>query len=158
MRIALYKNDSPQNAATKEVTNKGTITGVLKDKTSVTDPVVIIQTANLPDFNYFRIPDFGRSYFLMNVVSVAKNLWEIHGHCDVLSSFWADIAKCQCIIARSESNRNTLLIDTELWVTARSRYGFAKSTQQPLIGNNATKRFVIILPGSGTGTSQPTTP
>lgn len=153
MRIALYKNDSPQNAATKEVLNKGTLEGVLKDKTSVTDPVVIIKAAELPDFNYFRIPQFGRSYFLMNLVSVTNNLWEIHGHCDVLSSFWADIAKCQCIIARSESNRNSLLVDTQLWVTARSRYGFIKSTQQPLTGNSATKRFVMILPGSGTGTT-----
>lgn len=153
MNIVLKRNSSPANQAVKSLTTVTTLSGTMRNGADVTNPVILIESSTIPSFNYFTIEAFGRSYFLTNLVSVNDGLWEIHGHCDVLSSFWSEIKNCECIINRSSSNRNPLLIDKQLWVTARSRYGTIKSQYQPLLGGTATKRFVMVLPGSGTGTT-----
>lgn len=153
MNIVLKRNASPANQAVKSLTTVTTLSGTMRNGADVTNPVILIESSTIPSFNYFTIEAFGRSYFLTNLVSVNDGLWEIHGHCDVLSSFWSEIKNCECIINRSSSNRNPLLIDKQLWVTARSRYGTIKSQYQPLLGGTATKRFVMVLPGSGTGTT-----
>lgn len=157
MNIILQTNSSPNNKAVKSLTTVATISGTLREPSSLTDPVILIESTTVPTFNYFSVASFNRSYFLTDIISVGNKLWEIHGHCDVLSSFWSEIKECECIINRSSSNRNNYLIDKQLWVTAKSRYGTIKSQYQPLIGGTATKRFVMVLPGSGVGTTPSST-
>ena len=152
MTINLYRNNSPQTKAVKSLVSAGSVTGELREDSSITDPAIVFTFSGVPNFNYFDIPDFSRKYFVTDLTSVGNSLWLVEGHCDVLSSFWNEIKECECIIGRCASNRNPLLIDNKLLVTARSRYAVQKSTLQPLMGGTATKRYVLILPGSGTGT------
>lgn len=152
MTIELYQNKSPQNKAVKKLTSVGSVDGDMRENSSVVEPQFVFTLTGVPTFNYFKVAAFSRSYFVTDLVSVGNSMWMVRGHCDVLSSFWNEIKECDCIIGRSSSNRNSNLIDNQLLVTARSRYAVQKSTLQPLMGGGATKRYVLILPGSGTGT------
>lgn len=152
MNIVLCKNASPENKANKSITVVSTISGTLREDTSIVNPVFLVELDSVPTFNYVKVADFSRNYFVTDIISVAKKLWEIHCHCDVLTSFWSEIQSAECIISRSASNRNPLLIDKQLWVTGRSRYATIKSSNQPLTTGTASRRFVMILPGSGVGT------
>lgn len=151
MNISLYRNTSPKNYATKSLTLLESISGTLKDSSSIINPVVLVHYETLPNFNYFEIPMFNnRKYFLTNLISVGTKLWEIHGHCDVLSSFWAETKECDCIISRSASNRNNYLVDTQLLTTAKNKYGLIPSSNQPLISETEpTLHYLIVLPGAG---------
>lgn len=151
MTITTYRNASPTNKAVKSLTTVDTIEGDMREDSSIVEPEFVFRYSGVPTFNYFTVSAFSRSYFVTDLISVGNSLWMVRGHCDVLSSFWNEIRTAECIIARSSSNRNPLLIDDKLMVTARSRYGTKKSSQQPLMGGTATRRFVMILPGSGTG-------
>lgn len=151
MNISLYRNTSPRNKAVKKLTLLESISGTLKDSSSIVDPIIMIHYETLPNFNYFEIPMFNnRKYFLTDLISVGTKLWEIHGHCDVLSSFWAETKECDCIISRSTSNRNDFLIDTQLMTTAKNRYGLIPSQYQPLKNyESATRRYVLVVAGAG---------
>ncbi|MBR3599318.1 MAG: hypothetical protein IKL53_05490 [Lachnospiraceae bacterium] len=59
------------------------------------------------------IPDFGRYYFINDVVSVRNGLWEVHGHVDVLMSFSTGIKGCSATLKRQENLFNMYLDDPE---------------------------------------------
>ena len=58
-----------------------------------------------------QIPTFGRSYFITSIKSVRNGIFEVTGHCDVLSSFYSEIIKNKAIILRQEHKFNLLLND-----------------------------------------------
>ena len=153
MTINTYNNSSPNNKVTKSLTVGDVLTGYLREGTSLENPVVIIESDSVPSFNYAEIPDFNRKYFVTTIRSVTTKLWEIHMHCDVLSTYWEYIKQSECLVNRSESKRTADLVDTELWCTADSLYGVKKFSQQPLTGGTATKRFVMVVPGAGVAPS-----
>lgn len=123
MHIYLY-----QNTASERKVNKSPflvlvmdMDGFLRDESSVTNPIVMLetrasrqriqaegedveasgdlieydyQTADaLPEFNYAYIPDFNRYYFVSEIVSVRTGLWRVSMRCDVLMSFKSDFIK-----------------------------------------------------------------
>jgi hypothetical protein len=155
--ITLYRNDSPKNQAVKTLSQILTLTGTLKTESSIVDPVVLIEYDAPINFNYFKIPSFNdRYYFVEDIVSVGTKLWELHGHCDVLSSFWSTIRQCDCIISRSGTNRRNYMVDPMLMTTVKSKFGIQKSTLQPLASGTALKRFVMVLVGSGAASTPST--
>lgn len=149
MTISLYNNSSPHNSVTKELTAVATITGYLRDGTTIIDPAIMVEQASLPQFNYMIIPELERRYFVTNVSSVVTKLWTIRGHVDVLSTYWDSIKSSECIVSRNEYKRTADLVDPEVWVTADSLYGVRKFSAQPLMNTNTTNRFVAVLAGAG---------
>ena len=109
--IILQYNTSEKNAINKTLTNIATVSGVLKNATSIIDPVILIEgdLTNYVGCNYCTISVFGRYYFVNDIVSVRNGLFEIHCHCDVLSSFSSHILANKGIIYRQESNWNLYL-------------------------------------------------
>lgn len=150
MTIELYNCSSNPIEVNKTLTAVATLTGTLKQGTSMVNPVIQIEMATVPSFNYMIIPEFSRRYFVNNIYSVYNNLWEIHGHCDVLSTYWSSIRTADCIINRNEFVRTKDLVDSEMWFTADSKFGLAKFSQQPLTGSPPTTRYVMVLAGAGT--------
>ena len=105
MNIVLMINDDPKNTINKSPAAVVTLAGSLKDGSSVTDPVVLVEMASLPAANYAHIPDFnGRYYYIKDIVNVTNTLWEIHLHVDVLKTYANAIMKAPCIIAKTASN------------------------------------------------------
>ena len=111
--ITLQINSSEKNKLDKEITDIATVSGVLKEDTSIIDPVIKIER-NLSDYvncNYITIPEFGRKYFVNNIRSVRYGLVEFSCHVDVLSSFADSIRTNKAIIKRQENNWNLYLND-----------------------------------------------
>ena len=113
--INLQRNTSPSNKVHKDlVTIKG-VTGVLRQGTSILDPVILIEESVpsnvVSTANYCYISEFSRYYFITDVRSTNNGLWEISLHVDVLMSWETEIRAQSGIIARSQNKFNLYLDD-----------------------------------------------
>ena len=108
-------NKSPKETIDKDVQypTAGQKTGILKDSTSVTDPVIIVDGIShlFTAYNYFEIPDFHRKYFITELVSYRKGLVQISGHCDILSSASAIVKLQPCIVSYAQTGFNRKIND-----------------------------------------------
>lgn len=104
MIIALKTNHSPKNAINKTLTNGASYEGTLKEGSSITDPVILVQSATMPGGNYAEIEAFGRFYYIKDIVNTNTDLWEIHLHSDPLYTFREAILHAPCIITKTASN------------------------------------------------------
>ena len=144
MTITLQVSNSPKNALEKDVTTVASLSGVLKNSTSIINPTIIIEgdLSSYTNVNYMTIAEFGRSYFINNITSVTNSLFEISAHVDVLSSFSAEIKANKAIIHRQENNWNLYLDD-----------GSFRVYQNPMVLTKAfpsgftTQEFVLAVAG-----------
>ena len=111
MTITLYNNSSPANFVSKSLSEVATLEGTLRDSTSITDPVVTIERSSPIGFNYFRVNEFGRYYFLKQSVVVTNSLITISGHVDVLMTYADKIRQSDAIVFRQENKWNLYLDD-----------------------------------------------
>lgn len=114
MTIKFYKNLSDRNHLDKNISQLGSdVTGTLRENCSVIDPIIKIEeytSFDLPSCNYAYIEEFSRYYFINNIVLVG-NLYEIHMHVDVLSTYKDEIRSNEAVIARQEKQYNLYLKD-----------------------------------------------
>lgn len=148
--IHFTQTSSATNVVNKEFSRGGVdVVGTLRDGSSIIDPVILIQ-ANAPGFhangyNYCQIEEFGRSYYITNIISVNYTLWEIHCHVDVLMSYAEQIKEQVAVVARQEGQYNMMLDD-----------GFFMAYQNPKIQTKLfsnptpfeTQEFVLVVAGS----------
>ena len=143
--IELMVNYSPEKQLDKDTTTISTVTGTLREDTSIIDPVIKVE-CNLSDFakcNYMYIPQFGRYYFVKDIRSIVNGIVEFSCHVDVLSSFKQEIRMNTCIVRRQENDWNLYLND-----------GTFKVYQNPMVLTKAfpsgftTQEFVLAVAGS----------
>ena len=129
MDITLQINNSEKNRLDKSITDIITLSGTLRDKTSIIDPIIVIEgdLSSYVNCNYLTISAFNRSYFINNITSLRNDLFEITAHVDVLSTYKSQIRANSAIIARQEKKWNLYLND-----------GVFKTYQNPFI---VTKAF-----------------
>jgi len=144
--ITLCENLSENNRVTKSLTTIATLSGSLKENTSIINPSILIKSAmaQITQANYFLIPAFGRAYFLRDVISRTSGLVEIQGHVDVLSSFASQIKSNRAVITAQEKDWNLYLND-----------GTIRTYQNPLIGTlafpnplSSAFHYVLLVGGS----------
>ena len=111
MIIELYRNNTRDNARTKNLTLLAQLDGTLRNETSIIDPKIRIEGIIPHDCNYLYIPDFHRYYFVKDVVSLRKSIYEVSAHCDVLSSAGSGLDSCTGIVRRQENAWNLYLDD-----------------------------------------------
>lgn len=111
--ISIQVNNSEKNALDKNITTITTLTGTLKEETSIVNPVILIECPleNIVRANYLTISIFNRSYFITNIKSIREGLVEITAHVDVLSSFKDSIRQNKAIIHRQQNQWNLYLND-----------------------------------------------
>ena len=111
--IRLMTNNSADNVADKDFTTISTLTGTLRTETSITDPSIVIEYAGaLQDVNYFYIPQFQRYYYVTDIRAVRAGLWEISGHCDVLTTALKLSNLGSCIgVTKKQENKNNLYLN-----------------------------------------------
>lgn len=144
-QVVLQTNNSEKNKLDKDIVTISTISGTLKNETSILDPVILIEVdlANLISCNYMTIPSFGRSYFVTNIRSIRRNLVEVSAHVDVLSSFASQIRNNVAIVRRQENRWNLYLND-----------GVFKVYQNPMVLTRefptgfSTFEFVLAVAGA----------
>ena len=143
--IVLMRNNSEKNRLTKETEVIMTVSGVLREKTSIIDPVIKIEcdTSAIIGCNYLSIPFFGRKYFVNDIRSIRNKLVEFSCHVDVLSTYADSIRENTGIIKRQENEWNLYLND-----------GTLKVYQNPNVLTRAfpsgftTQEFVLAVAGS----------
>lgn len=148
MTIQLMSNLSEIERVDKTVNTLSTITGHLKDGTSVIDPVIILQgtpasVQQIVSCNYMYIEDFGRYYFVNEITSIRNNLWEVSGHVDVLMTYSEQIRQQTAIIQRQEINWNLYLNDGSFKV-----YQNPMVLTKPFPAGFNTQQFVLAVAGS----------
>ena len=122
MTLKLYKNKSDKNVITKTITQSGSdISGTLRDDCSIINPVISIQGLSDLKVNYAYITEFGRYYYINNIVCKGK-LFELHMHVDVLMSFGTEILNNTAVISRQQSMYNLYLQDGVFKTYADNHY------------------------------------
>jgi len=122
--IILYNNTSENNRLDKitSLTEVATITGTLREQSSIINPSITIEFETLPIFNYVYIQEFKRYFFVKNITNIVNNMWRIDLHVDVLMSYKETILQQQALIDRNEFSYNELLVDNEEITTTRNVY------------------------------------
>ena len=111
--VILMRNNSEFNKVTKSTTTIDTISGELKESSSLIDPVIKLRYSVGPitRCNYVSIPKFERLYFVTDITVICSYLIEISCHCDVLSTYAAAIKACKGIVRRQENKWNLYIDD-----------------------------------------------
>ena len=99
MDIILYQTTSERERINKDLSSSLTLSGALRGECSVTNPSFNIEVTNPSDYNYCYIQDFGRYYYITNIVSVRTNIWRIDCNVDVLMSFKDAILNLDVIVS-----------------------------------------------------------
>ena len=115
MRIKLYKVYDEENKLNKTLNSELVLTGSLKTKVSVFNPIIMLKSVNFNflEYNYCFIEDFNRYYFIEDIEINALTLFEIRLREDVLMSFNSDIKNMTVQISES-SNPNSNFIDCKM--------------------------------------------
>lgn len=145
MNVILQKSTSGRNYLSKNIESLLSVSGTLKESTSIIDPVIKIECdlSDLIQCNYMTIPEFGRSYFVNNIRSITADIAEFTCHVDVLSTYAQQIRSNNAIIKRQENRWNLYLND-----------GSFKVYQNPLVLTKAfpsgftTQEFVLAVAGT----------
>ena len=111
--IIFYKNSAELNRVdkTQHLHSMATISGVLRDECSIIEPAIIIERDTIPTFNYAYIPILNRYYFITNITSIRKNLWEVEMEVDVLMTYKDAIYRTYAFVDRNEIEYNKNIID-----------------------------------------------
>lgn len=147
--VTLQKNSSPKNQLDKSLTTILSYTGVLKEDSSIVDPIILIRpNANhmgtlLSDVNYMTISTFGRSYFITDKIVTNNVLVELHAHCDVLTSYATAIRANDAIIYRQENDWNLYLDDGSFQV-----YNNPNVLTRPFPSGFSTLEFILAVAGA----------
>lgn len=116
MVITFYNNISEKNVIRKTINNALTISGTLRESTSVTNPVITIESPiTIVGYNYCYIPDFSRYYYVVDVKSMRNNLWAVTLRVDVLMSFQNDIFNTPAIIDHTTEQGTTNYMNSNIW-------------------------------------------
>lgn len=113
MNISLGTCSDDPRVVSKSYHASVSFNGSLKNDCDIMNPTIRIagSIGSVANCNYMYIPDFGRYYFITNIVSIANNLYEVSGKVDVLKSNASDIRASYGIANRNASNYDLYLDD-----------------------------------------------
>lgn len=121
---------------------------VLKHPCSVINPDIELDRTGTDDsFNYAYIPDFGRYYFVRDMVyQGAKIIYSLE--CDVLASGKTAIGNSYQYITRSAYTSNGLIMDN-LYPTTGDITNYFENTASPWRDFGAGGRYIVAVIGDG---------
>lgn len=115
MNIIFYYNASEKNKIGKTLIDDLTISGTLREETDIISPSILIEAESLTGYNYARIPQFNRYYFVRSMEAVRSGLWRVNLDVDVLESFKTSIKEQHVILADSADNGANDYLSGEQW-------------------------------------------
>lgn len=143
MNIQLMVNNSEKNKIGKNLTTHETVTGTLKENSSIINPSIMLDydLSALPYINYMYIPIWKRYYFINDVTSYRSALCIVDCHVDVLESFKTQILANEAIVRRQENQWN-LYIDDGLFHVYQNQLIEGKESNNN--GFNGTSRILVL--------------
>ena len=117
--ISLFKTASENNRVVKVLTDEKQLSGELRNQTSVLNPNIRIESAdNISTYNYAYISEFGRYYYITDIVSVRTNCWVISLRCDVLMSYKDEIQSMNVILNNTQETGLSNYLASPNWVSS----------------------------------------
>ena len=120
--LSLGVTNAAVNVLDKDYTARISLSGLIKEITSIIDPVILIDMTGIEDAehnpitpvgcNYAYISDFSRYYFIRDIKNVSDMMWEIYLHVDVLKTYKNAIVTSPCIVSKSYNVFNMYLNDS----------------------------------------------
>lgn len=145
LSVELLNNTSPAEKIGKNLVSGGSYSCVLKDNTSVLKPEIeILSSDNITAYNYLYISEFGRYYFIDDIVSVNNNRWIVSAHVDVLETYKTAILSNDAVIKRQQNKYNTYLNDPE-WLVYAYEDVVAYKFTSPF---NKNLKFILAVAGA----------
>ena len=115
--ISLFKTVSENNRVVKTLTDEKQLSGELRNQTSVLNPSIRIESAdNISTYNYAYIPEFGRYYYITDIVSVRTSCWVVSLRCDVLMSYKDEIQGLNVILNNTQETGLSNYLASPNWV------------------------------------------
>lgn len=120
LTATFYNFAKRQNSTAAPAAGTGTVYNVvLKDETSLLDPVLTLTMPTTPAYNYMQL--LGRYYHITDIRSLRNNIWEVSGAVDVLGTYKANIQASSAFVAY-DTDANTEITDRRIsTVTTSSR-------------------------------------
>lgn len=152
MTITLYKIKDDRRKVDKTLNNTTKVTELtahIKSDCDILHPVLeVAYNASIMSANYIYIADWGRYYFISNIVTGAQRIF-IHADIDVLQTYSAGIKDLTCVIERQEDINKSNIYLPDYMFRAKS----IKTVSTPYIFPNSphtfTKNQSIILTTGG---------
>lgn len=144
--VKLCHNSSPVEKIGKTLDAGSSYDCVLKADTSVLTPTIILcdTGVNLKGYNYMYISDFGRYYFIDDIVTKNNDVWEVSGHVDVLETYKSQILANTAVIKRQEKQYNLYLDDPEFHTY---NYEQIQTLKFPANAFDKTLSYVLVCNG-----------
>lgn len=154
MAQATFYTFSKRGNSTAVPTGAGTaVDVVLKDGTSLIDPVFLLQLSTVPAWSMMQFE--GRYYKITNITSVKNDLWEIAATVDVLATYKTNIQAASAFVAY-DTSANTEITDRRLSIVtntvraeqagdAGDMLGRGFSVIVNTVGENACASYVLTL-------------
>ena len=121
MEIILYNNKSEKNKIGKDITLVATLTGSIKEPSSLIRPSIVIEYSDPTAFNYVYISEFGRYYYVSDVNILNTNILMISLVVDVLESFKTSILSQHVIIDKNQNVFSNYLPDSNLLTLVKTK-------------------------------------
>ena len=147
MKLQMLTTSADKRALSKSASEIDTVTCKLKQGTSIIDPIVIIgkiSAKNIKRFNYAYIKDFGRFYFVNDIVEAPANQLEVSMHVDVLRTYASDIRGISTLILRQENVFSPYFVDEEALVRT-NRFRTKKNIGS--VGENSNVYYLTVNNG-----------
>lgn len=142
MNITLYSNSSDNNVVTKTISQVASLTGSLRNESGIMSPSILIQ-GTYPSANYCYISDWGRYYFIEEIISVRNNISEIRCRIDTLMTYAQQIRDLTAIIKKQENDYNLYINDGSFMTYANDKV-FTKGFP----GSFSNDSYVLLVSGS----------
>ena len=126
-------------------TGTGTVLScVLKENTSILNPILKLQLSSKPDYNYFKFDD--RYYWVTDITSLSNDLWMISGRVDVLATYKSHIQNTSAFVLY-DSTANTQLPDPRLAIETDCEVNTA-SADMPWSFRSGVGTYLIATTGN----------
>lgn len=115
IKLQLQTCESDDRVVNKTLTDIGTeLTATIKEDCSIIDPVFIVSggVSTFANCNYVTTTGLGgRQYFVRDIRTNSNGMTELHCHCDVLSTWAADLGSIEAVLERQQEEFNLYLDD-----------------------------------------------
>lgn len=143
IKVITYINTAEHHRINKTsyLEEVGTYNVIMRDECSLTNPTIILELTEYPSFNYIRIPNFNRYYYVDNIINVNNKLWEIYLTVDVLYTYQTQILGLSAFIDRNEFDYNNNIINMD--IVSESGYDIAEYSVPNLLFNYNFNLYTI---------------
>lgn len=132
--LSFYQTTKARNSTFVPPVAGATTQVLLKDSTSIVRPTFRMRLGEkgmataeeLIQYNYCYCAEFKRYYFIRNITAETAVIFLIECEVDVLATFRDDILDTKAFIVYGENSYNSMLPDSRLPITYRSKQKFVK--------------------------------